>query len=102
MKKKITFLIQITSNYLDMLPPTLGQVTYKASLLHLQPRQMKLELIDLREASDLFDLDNWDEEEDEESEDEDEDFCPSLQQGSFTDGFEVNRLKNPLFYQVSP
>ena len=32
---------------LNFLPQNLGQINYKASLLHLQPRQMTLEIIDL-------------------------------------------------------
>ena len=34
------------------LPPSLGQVTYKTSLLHLQPRQMSLVMTELRD--DIF------------------------------------------------
>jgi len=34
------------------LPDNLGQVTYKTSLLHLQPRQMTLVLMELRD--DIF------------------------------------------------
>ena len=33
---------------LSFLPQNLGQINYKASLLHLQPRQMTLEIIDLK------------------------------------------------------
>ena len=36
---------------LNYLPQNLGQINYKASLLHLQPRQMTLEIIDLKEES---------------------------------------------------
>ena len=32
-----------------MLPSNLGQINYKASLLHLQPRQMRLEITDLKD-----------------------------------------------------
>ena len=34
---------------LKHLPPNLGQINYKASLLHLQPRQMRLEIADLKD-----------------------------------------------------
>ena len=49
---------------LNYLPPNLGQINYKASLLHLQPRQMRLEITDLKEdevpANDsVSDLDGW-------------------------------------------
>ena len=65
---------QITSHYLDLLPPCLGQVVYRASLLHLQPRQMRLELTDLREDnSDPFGCSLWGEDEEEEEEEEEED-----------------------------
>ena len=48
----------------------LWQINYKASLLHLQPRQMRLEIIDLKEenldpfndefnGTDLDDLASW-------------------------------------------
>ena len=36
---------------LNFLPQNLGQINYKASLLHLQPRQMTLEIIDLKEET---------------------------------------------------
>ncbi|CAB4060498.1 unnamed protein product [Lepeophtheirus salmonis] len=32
-----------------LIPLSLGQIMYKASLLHLQPRQMRLELVDLKD-----------------------------------------------------
>lgn len=43
---------EMTSMNLDILPSSLGTIVYKASLLHLQPRQMRLELPDM--------LDNFD------------------------------------------
>ncbi|CAL4067453.1 unnamed protein product, partial [Meganyctiphanes norvegica] len=52
-------LVEVTSNIwgtkfklhgvASSLPPNLGQVTYKTSLLHLQPRQMTLVITELRE-----------------------------------------------------
>ena len=33
----------------EQLPSDLGQINYKASLLHLQPRQMRLEITDLKD-----------------------------------------------------
>ena len=36
---------------LKHLPPNLGQINYKASLLHLQPRQMTLEITDLKDEN---------------------------------------------------
>ncbi len=53
---------------LSCVPQHLGQINYKASLLHLQPRQMRLEIMDLREESndplndlieDVDDLASW-------------------------------------------
>jgi len=57
----------VGSNH-DYLPPHVGQINYKASLLHLQPRQMRLEILDLKEESldpldelnnDIDDLVSW-------------------------------------------
>ena len=42
---------------LDHVPSLLGQINYKASLLHLQPRQMRLEIMDLKEDNSDLDLD---------------------------------------------
>ena len=55
---------------LKHLPPNLGQINYKASLLHLQPRQMRLEIADLKDDDkaqkteeadnqNKVDLDDW-------------------------------------------
>ena len=41
---------------LDHVPSLLGQINYKASLLHLQPRQMRLEIMDLKEDNSDLDL----------------------------------------------
>lgn len=52
-------LVEVTSNIwgtkfkihglTDSLPANLGQVTYRTSLLHLQPRQMTLVMTELRD-----------------------------------------------------
>ena len=51
---------------LNFVPQHLGQINYKASLLHLQPRQMRLGIMDLKEESndpldleDADDLSSW-------------------------------------------
>ena len=55
---------------LSLLPSPLVDIVYKASLLHLQPRQMRLSLTDLCDERDPFDPGGpWDED-DEEEEDE--------------------------------
>lgn len=60
---------QIVSLNLHALPAAmLGEVVYKASLLHLQPRQMRLEIADMRDDEDFKDnlFDDWsDDDEDE-------------------------------------
>ena len=70
---------QITSSRLDReqeLPETLGAISYKASLLHLQPRQMRLDLVDLLDNNpDPFAYnfeDDFDDDEEEEAEDNEE------------------------------
>ena len=70
---------QLISHNLDVLPPTLGEVIYKASLLHLQPRQMRLEMIDLKDdvSTDPFGNLFGDEDLGNESEEEDENFVVS-------------------------
>lgn len=67
---------QITSSNIHLLPLSLGEVTYKASLLHLQPRQMRLEIIDLLDDHrDPFgSAFNLDDDENEESDLEDSEF----------------------------
>lgn len=42
---------------LEHVPSLLGQINYKASLLHLQPRQMRLEIMDLKEDNSDLELD---------------------------------------------
>ena len=44
-------LLPIVGVSLSFLPQNLGHINYKASLLHLQPRQMTLEIIDLKEEA---------------------------------------------------
>ena len=68
----------------NMLPTNLGQINYKASLLHLQPRQMRLEITDLKDDDDdpevewkktpvsEFYFDNWMAEDSSEDEEEEE------------------------------
>lgn len=59
---------QIVSHKLELLPANLGDIVYKPSLLHLQPRQMRLEMPDLKDDSsrDPFDWGDDDSDEDEE------------------------------------
>lgn len=46
---------KIVGANLAFVPRHLGQINYKASLLHLQPRQMRLEIMDLKEESNEID-----------------------------------------------
>ena len=56
---------------LSLLPSPLVDIVYKASLLHLQPRQMRLSLTDLCDERDPFDPGGpWDEEDEGDEEDE--------------------------------
>ena len=57
---------------LSVLPSPLVDIVYKASLLHLQPRQMRLSLTDLGDERDPFDGAGLWEEDDEEEEEEEE------------------------------
>ena len=71
----------------NFVPENLGQINYKASLLHLQPRQMRLEIMDLKEESndpleDEEDLASWLEDEDQRSEDNYFDSGRQSRQGS--------------------
>ncbi len=73
---------QISSLYLDLLPPCLGQLVYKASLLHLHPRQMTLELTDLREDhTDPFGANLFGEDDGDGDDDDDDDEFSTLHQG---------------------
>ena len=66
-KLQVSHLVSITSNIwgtkfrfnglIPFLPDDLGSVTYKTSLLHLQPRQMTVSIVELSNDFDLIDSD---------------------------------------------